>query len=69
MAALRERELSRIGYEKPAGCKDEGAQDCVGVLQLSCHEEGPGSKNLLAKREEDSEKLPEPSLPLQRGMH
>jgi hypothetical protein len=55
MAALREREIGRIGYREHAGCKDDGAQDCGGVLQLS--------------REDDSENLPEPSLPLQHGMY
>ncbi len=71
MAALREREVGWVGYMEHAGCKDEGAQNCVGFLQLSCHEEAPGSKILLAKREkEDSEKLPEPlHLPLQHGIY
>ena len=62
MAALREQEADRLGYMEHAGCKDEGAQDCGGVLQLSCHEEGPSTGTLLAKREkENSEELPEPS--------
>jgi hypothetical protein len=76
MAALREQEAGRLGYMDRnaknqthaaecmvhAGCKDEAAQDCGGVLLLSCHEKGPSTGTLLAKREkENSEKLPEPS--------
>jgi tetratricopeptide (TPR) repeat protein len=71
MAALREREAGRLGYMEHAGCKDGGAEDCGGVLQLSCHGQGAGSGILLAKREnENSEKLPDASpLPLQHGIY
>jgi tetratricopeptide (TPR) repeat protein len=34
MAALREREAVRLGYMEHSGRKDEGAQNCAGILQL-----------------------------------
>jgi tetratricopeptide (TPR) repeat protein len=83
MVAMREREADRLGYmdrnvmdrtdaascSEYAGCKEEAAQDCAGILQLSCRGEDPCTETLLANREKEQfGKLPEPSsLSLQQS--
>jgi hypothetical protein len=77
MAALREREIGRLGYmdrnagdgtdvalcAKHANCIGEVTHDYDAGLQLSCHEEVPGEEAALAKRKKGySEEMPEPLL-------
>ena len=64
MAALREREASRLGYMElnARTSKAEAAWDYARWPQLSCHEKSPSTDAVLAKREKgNSEDMPEPS--------